>query len=53
MLPSYAEKLLPWSVTSRPLKGEPPSIELVVGYNRNNRSAILSTFLSRIDQIKQ
>lgn len=53
LLPSYAEKLLPWSVTSRPLKGEPPRIELVVGYNRNNRSAILSTFLSRIDQIKQ
>lgn len=53
LLPSYAEKLLPWSVTSRPLKGEPPRIELVVGYNRNNRSAILSTFLSRIDEIKQ
>lgn len=53
LLPAYAEKLLPWSVTSRPLKGEPPSIALVVGYNRNNRSAILSTFLSRIDQIRQ
>ena len=23
LLPAYAEKFLPWSVTSRPLKGEP------------------------------
>ncbi|WP_028221375.1 LysR family transcriptional regulator [Paraburkholderia oxyphila] len=53
LLPAYAEKLLPWSVTSRPLKGEAPTIELVVGYNRNNRSPILATFLSRIDQIRQ
>ncbi|WP_321951239.1 LysR family transcriptional regulator [Paraburkholderia bannensis] len=53
LLPAYAEQLLPWSVTSRPLKGEPPTIELVVGYNRNNRSPILSTFLSRLDQIKR
>ncbi|WP_027819421.1 LysR family transcriptional regulator [Paraburkholderia bannensis] len=53
LLPAYAEQLLPWSVTSRPLKGEPPTIELVVGYNRNNRSSILSTFLSRLDQIRR
>jgi LysR family hca operon transcriptional activator len=53
LLPAYAEKLLPWSVTSRPLKGEPPTIELVVGYNRNNRSPILATFLSRINQLRR
>jgi LysR family transcriptional regulator, hca operon transcriptional activator len=53
LLPAYAEKLLPWSVTSRPLKGVPPTIELVVGYNRNNRSPILPLFLSRIEQIKK
>ncbi|BBQ02601.1 hypothetical protein BSFA1_77290 (plasmid) [Burkholderia sp. SFA1] len=33
LLPSYAENFLPWSVTSRPLKGEAPTIDLVVGYN--------------------
>jgi len=53
LLPAYAGKLLPWSVTSRPLKGEPPTIDLVAGYNRNNRSPILSTFLSRLDQIRR
>jgi LysR family transcriptional regulator, hca operon transcriptional activator len=53
LLPAYAENFLPWSVTSRPLKGEAPTIELVVGYNRTNRSPTLELFLSRIDQIKK
>ena len=53
LLPAYAEKFLPWSVTSRPLKGEPPVIDLVVGYNRNNRSPVLATLLSRVDQLKK
>ncbi|RQH07088.1 LysR family transcriptional regulator [Paraburkholderia dinghuensis] len=53
LLPAYAENFLPWSVTSRPLKGEAPTIELVVGYNRTNRSPTLELFLSRIDQIRK
>jgi LysR family hca operon transcriptional activator len=51
LLPAYAEKLLPWSVTSRPLQGEAPTIDLVIGYNRSNTSSTLSTFLSRVPQI--
>jgi len=53
LLPSYAENFLPWSVTSRPLKGEAPTIDLVVGYNKTNRSPILELFLSRIDLIRK
>jgi LysR family transcriptional regulator, hca operon transcriptional activator len=53
LLPSYAENFLPWSVTSRPLKGEAPTIDLVVGYNRTNRSPIVELFLSRIDLIRK
>jgi LysR family hca operon transcriptional activator len=53
LLPAYAENFLPWSVASRPLKGEPPTIDLVVGYKRTNTSATLAHFLSRIDQIKK
>ncbi|WP_250475627.1 LysR family transcriptional regulator [Caballeronia sp. GAFFF1] len=53
LLPSYAENFLPWSVTSRPLKGEAPTIDLVVGYNRTNRSPIVELFLSRIDSIQK
>jgi LysR family hca operon transcriptional activator len=49
LLPAYAENFLPWSVTSRPLSGEAPTIELVVGYKRTNTSATLALFLSRIE----
>jgi LysR family hca operon transcriptional activator len=53
LLPAYAENFLPWSVTSRPLVGKAPTIELVVGYTRTNTSPILALFLSRIDRIKK
>ncbi len=51
LLPAYAKNFLPWSVISRPLEGEPPTIDLVVGYHRANSSATLKLFLSRIDQL--
>jgi len=51
ILPIYAVNFLPWSVTSRPLKGTPPTIDLVVGYKRSNTSPILERFLSRRDQL--
>jgi LysR family transcriptional regulator, hca operon transcriptional activator len=51
LLPIYPNNLLPSSVTSRPLKGEAPTIDLVVGYNKVNRSPILKLFLSRIDDL--
>jgi LysR family hca operon transcriptional activator len=38
-------------VTSRPLKGEAPTIDLVVGYHKANTSPILRIFLSRIDDL--
>jgi LysR family transcriptional regulator, hca operon transcriptional activator len=49
LLPVSAESFLPWSVISRPLKGQAPTIDLVVGYHKANTSPILKTFLSRID----
>ena len=51
LLPIYAKNFLPWSVTSRPLRGEAPTIDLVVGYHKANTSPILRTFLSRIDDL--
>ena len=51
LLPAYAENFLTWSVISRPLKGEAPTIDLVVGYHKANTSPILKTFLSRIDRL--
>lgn len=51
LLPAYAENFLPWSVTSRPLRGEPPQLDLMVGYHRSNKSPLLKLFLSRMDQL--
>src|SRR4029077_16104810 len=34
LMPAYAKNLLPWSVVSRPLEGEPPTIDLAVGYSK-------------------
>jgi len=51
LLPAYAKNFLPWSVTSRPLKGEPPTIDLVIGYSTANTSPILKLFLSRVDDL--
>jgi LysR family hca operon transcriptional activator len=53
LLPSYAKNFLPWSVTSRPLDGEAPTIDLVVGYNKTNTSPVLGLFLSRIGRLKK
>ena len=53
LLPAYAKNFLPRSVTSRPLDGEAPTIDLVIGYNKTNTSPILGLFLSRVDQLKK
>jgi LysR family hca operon transcriptional activator len=52
LMPAYARHLLPWSVVSRPLEGEAPTIDLAVGYNRDNSSPILRLFLSRLGELR-
>src|SRR3984893_15267925 len=51
LLPIYPNNLLPWSVTSRPIRGDGPTVDLVIGYNKANRSPILKLFLSRVDDL--
>jgi LysR family hca operon transcriptional activator len=53
LLPAYAKNFLPRSLTSRPLDGKAPTIELVIGYNKTNASPILRLFLSRVDKLKK
>jgi LysR family hca operon transcriptional activator len=53
LLPTYAKNFLPWAVTSRPLVGEAPTIDLVIGYTKTNASPILKLFLSRLDQLEK
>lgn len=51
LLPVYAQNFLPSSVTSRPLKGESPTVDLVLGYKKSNQSPILKLLLSRLDEL--
>ena len=51
LLPAYAQNFLPSSVTSRPLKGDPPTIDLVLGYKKSNQSPVLKLLLSRLDEL--
>src|SRR5882762_4198272 len=50
LLPAYAQNFLTRSVTSRPLKGNTPTIELVLGYKKSNESPILKLLLSRLEE---
>jgi hypothetical protein len=51
LLPAYAKNFLTWSVTSRPIAGGGPTIDLVIGYHKANRSDVLKLFLSRVDHL--
>ena len=51
LLPLYARTFLPDSVTTRPLRGLGPKIDLSVGYRKANSSPILKLFLSKIEEL--
>ena len=51
LMPDYARNFLPASVVSRPLKGVPPAIDLVIGYHKVNASPVLRLFLDRSDAL--
>jgi LysR family hca operon transcriptional activator len=52
LMPAYAKNLLPWSVVARPLEGEPPTIDVAVGYSKENASPILKLLLSGLDELR-
>jgi LysR family hca operon transcriptional activator len=51
LLPAYARNFLPSSVTSRPLKGDAPTVDLVLGYRKSNQSPILKLLLSKLEEL--
>ncbi len=51
LLPLYVQNVLIPSVVARPLQGEPPTIELMMGYNKSNMSPLLKRFVSRADEL--
>ena len=51
LLPALAHTFLLLSTVSRPLRGEAPTIDLVIGYSRTNRLAVLKLFLSQLPEL--
>jgi LysR family transcriptional regulator, hca operon transcriptional activator len=51
LFPLYAQNMLTPAVVARPLRGEPPTIDLFMGYNKSNTSPLLKRFLSRADEL--
>jgi LysR family transcriptional regulator, hca operon transcriptional activator len=51
LFPLYVQNMLTPSVVARPLQGEPPTIDLMLGYNKSNTSPLLKRFLSRTDEL--
>jgi LysR family hca operon transcriptional activator len=51
LAPENTRNFLTRSVVSRPLAGEVPSVDLVLGYHRANTSPLLKLFLSRTDDL--
>jgi LysR family hca operon transcriptional activator len=51
LVSNYAVNLLPPSVVARPLQGDAPTMELYLGYNKANKSAVLKRLLSKVDDL--
>jgi LysR family transcriptional regulator, hca operon transcriptional activator len=51
LLPLYAQNLLSAAVVIRPLQGEAPTIDLVMGYSKSNTLPLLKRLLSRADEL--
>ena len=52
LMPLYARNLMPNSVVSRPIRGAPPMIDLVLGYIEANTSPQLKFLLSKVEDLK-
>ena len=51
LLPAYTQRFLPGSITTRPAKGEAPTVDLIIAYHKANNSPILKLLLSRVGKL--
>ena len=51
LLPAYTKRYLPESITTRPVKGEVPTLDLVIAYHKSSNSPILKLLLSRVGKL--
>lgn len=51
MLPAYTKRYLPETITTRPVRGDAPVLDLVVAYHKANKSPILKQLLSEVGKL--
>jgi LysR family hca operon transcriptional activator len=51
LVPLYAQNMLAPNVVARALEGDPPTVDLTLGYNQANSSPLLCRLLSRADEL--
>src|SRR4029077_20812332 len=51
LLPAYTKGYLPESITTRPVQGEVPTLDLVLAYHKANKSPILKLLLFRLSKL--
>jgi LysR family hca operon transcriptional activator len=51
LLPAYTKRYLPEQITTRPVKGEVPMLDLVIAYHKANTSPILKQLLSSVGKL--
>jgi LysR family hca operon transcriptional activator len=51
LLPAYTARYLPDTITTRPVQGEAPTLDLVIAYHKANKSPILKLLLSRVGRL--
>jgi LysR family hca operon transcriptional activator len=51
LLPAYTKQYLPESITTRPVKGEAPTLDLVIAYHKANKSPILKFLLASLGKL--
>jgi LysR family transcriptional regulator, hca operon transcriptional activator len=51
LLPAYTKRYLPESITTCPLRGEAPTLDLVLAHHKANKSPILKLLLSGVGKL--
>lgn len=51
LLPAYTQRYLPESMTTRPVSGEVPTVDLILAHHKANKSPILRLLLSKIGEL--
>jgi LysR family hca operon transcriptional activator len=51
LLPAYTKRYLPEAITTRPVTGETPALDLVIAYHKANKSPILKLLLAKAGEL--